>query len=136
MDRITPETLPEFAKSFVTKLKKNSVVAFWGDLGAGKTTLIKYLIATLKNIDPNEITSPTFPYLQIYEKDPIVYHFDLYRLQDEKEFASLGFDEFLQADGICLIEWPEKIALLLPPETLHIEMEYEDLESRKIKIRS
>lgn len=136
MDRITLDILPNFATKFIKNLKKNSVVAFWGDLGTGKTTLIKYFISLLHEIDPNEIGSPTFPYLQIYEGNPTIYHFDLYRLKKEKEFEALGFDEFLQTDGICFIEWPEKIISLLPQNTIHIELEYEGLESRKIHIRS
>jgi tRNA threonylcarbamoyladenosine biosynthesis protein TsaE len=102
-----------FGAHFASKLSANSVLALQGDLGAGKTTFVQGLLngLTIKDI----AQSPTFTYLQIYEGS--IYHFDLYRLKTERDFLLLGFDEFLFAGGITVIEWPERIPSLLPPET-------------------
>lgn len=81
-----------------------------GDMGTGKTTLIKALAKGL-GYDEQEIQSPTFSFLAILEKVPALFHFDLYRLKANDDFESLGFQEYLQYPGICCIEWAEKIDL-------------------------
>lgn len=116
-------------------LPDHKIVCFFGDLGVGKTTLIKGLAASIANISPEKINSPTFVYLNIYSGAKSVYHFDLYRLRDEEEFLSRGFDEFLYAGAACCIEWSEKISSLLPSkDCIRIEMEYMNESERLIKI--
>src|SRR5574342_563147 len=83
------------------------ILALKGDLGAGKTTFLKGFISTLGNMDSREIQSPTFTYLQIYNDR--LYHFDLYRLKNYEQFESAGFSDYLRTDGICCIEWPDRI---------------------------
>lgn len=112
-------------------LPQNSVVCFFGDLGAGKTTFIQGLVAGATGCDPDEVNSPTFVYLNIYKS---VFHFDLYRLKNEEEFMSMGFDEFFQAGGICCVEWAEKIEKLIPPECITIVMTHLSEHERQIKI--
>ena len=96
------------------RLGPNSVVCLFGDLGAGKTTFVKGIAGAVAEAQPEQITSPTFVYLQIYKGPCAVYHFDLYRLRDADEFLSMGFEEFLFSGGVACIEWSEKIASLLP----------------------
>ena len=96
------------------------VIAFSGDLGAGKTTFIRGLASSL-GIDEREICSPTFTYLNIYQGSTVIYHFDLYRIPSQREFEAAGFDEYLHTDGICCIEWSEKIAPLLQ-ERAHLRV--------------
>lgn len=130
----TEETLA-LGKTFAKQLRPNSIVCFFGDLGAGKTTLIKGIVSELTGCDPEDVLSPTFVYLNIYEGQTSVYHFDLYRLKEAKEFVALGFEEYLCAGGVCCIEWSERIATLLPEGCFRIEMHHVAEEVRTIDIR-
>ena len=120
-----------WGETFATRLVPGAVVALYGGLGAGKTTLIKGVVSKMAGVPPNEITSPTFTYLNIYES---IYHFDLYRLRDEGEFRALGFEEYLEAGGVCLIEWPERITSLLPAHTLALYLTHVDEHTREIRV--
>ena len=123
-----------FGESFGSSLSKNSIVCFFGDLGAGKTTFIKGLVKGYSGYPIEHVNSPTFVYLNIYTGTKTVYHFDLYRLRDSDEFLSMGFDEMFYADGICLIEWSEKIENILPEKRLNITIEHMGENSRKIRL--
>ena len=114
------------------KHKKN-IVAFYGDLGSGKTQFIKGIASAL-NIPENAITSPTFTYLNIYPSTPSLHHFDLYRLGEEKTFLEMGFLEFFDQEEFCVIEWAEKIPNLLPPNAVKIKIAYINESSREITI--
>lgn len=115
------------------RLQSNSVLCFFGDLGAGKTAFIKGIVSAVGK-EAHTVNSPTFVYLNIYEGQPTVYHFDLYRLTNSKEFLEMGFDEFLFAGGICCIEWSERIAHLLPKDCLRIAIEHVGESQREITI--
>jgi tRNA threonylcarbamoyladenosine biosynthesis protein TsaE len=115
-------------------LPPNSVICFFGELAAGKTTFIKGVSSGAARIDPSNIQSPTFTYLNIYEGEKTIYHFDLYRLRDTDEFLSMGFDEFFEAGGICCIEWSERIASCLPSQSIQITLTHEGEDNRSIKI--
>lgn len=114
------------------ELSVPSVVCLFGELGAGKTTFIKGLVCGAAQVDPSVVQSPTFTYLNIYEGCKRVYHFDLYRLRDSDEFLSMGFDEYFDAEGICCMEWSEKIASCLPYPSLHIHFEHAEEDQRRI----
>ena len=118
-------------KELAKYLVKGSVVALFGELGAGKTTLIKGIAQGL-GLKENEVTSPTFTYLHIYNGKKDLYHFDLYRVEDAKQFFDMGFDEHLTSGGICLFEWPEKVLPHLPSSTITISLNHEDEQRRKI----
>lgn len=122
------------AAEFGRTLIPNSIVCFFGDLGSGKTTFIKGLVSGLLPGSEIHVSSPTFTYLNIYRGASALYHFDLYRLRDADEFLGMGFDEMFYAEGICCIEWSEKIASLLPPETICIRMAHLDEGRRQIDI--
>ncbi len=109
-----------FGQKMGASLPKNAILALTGDLGAGKTTFVQGLALGLGIAEP--IQSPTFVLLNVYEQ---LFHFDLYRLKGEKDFMNLGFDEYFYKDGICAIEWPDRIASLLPKETIRISFSYE-----------
>jgi len=91
------------------------------------------MISALTGCSAAEITSPTFNYLHIYEGKTTVYHFDLYRLTSAEQFNSAGFSEYLNA-GVCCIEWAEKIASKLLPDTIRITLEHQGVASRLITI--
>lgn len=113
-----------FGAEFASRLKAGDIVALQGDLGAGKTTFVQGLLQGLGIADTAQ--SPTFTYLQIYQGILPIYHFDLYRLKNEPDFVFLGFEEFLYADGIAVVEWPERIPTILPQNTTLIELSYCD----------
>ena len=97
---------------------------FKGDLGAGKTTLIKYICDELEVVD--SVSSPTFSLINEYqtERGDTVYHFDYYRVENEKEAENLGSEEYFYSGELCLIEWPEKIPNLIPEQYLEISINF------------
>ncbi|MBQ4014905.1 MAG: tRNA (adenosine(37)-N6)-threonylcarbamoyltransferase complex ATPase subunit type 1 TsaE [Treponema sp.] len=102
-------------------LKKGDVVALQGSLAAGKTTITKGIALALEIQDT--ITSPTFCLISEYQGKMPLYHFDVYRLQGADDFANLGADDMIYGDGVCLIEWSEKIMDELPKKTIVIRLE-------------
>lgn len=118
------------------QLTAPALLCFFGDLGTGKTALIKGITAGAAGVDPGEVTSPTFVYLHIYEGHQPVYHFDLYRIPDSKKFLEMGFDEALADPAICCVEWAERIADILPEERIEIWMETSGENERIIDIRN
>jgi tRNA threonylcarbamoyladenosine biosynthesis protein TsaE len=121
----SPEATFQWGLDFGRKLSLGSILLLQGELGAGKTTLTKAIVHGALGIDTDEVTSPTFAYLNIYSTPTkVFYHFDLYRIKSEDDFLSLGFDEYFQAGGICCFEWPERIAsLILRSERINPEIQ-------------
>lgn len=117
------------------RLRPDTVVCFFGDLGAGKTTFIKGVVAGALGTSGDEVNSPTFTYLNIYKGlgNKVIYHFDLYRLRDTEEFLSMGFDEMFDAGGICCVEWSEKIVELIPEGSLCVRLKHLGGDAREIK---
>lgn len=113
-----------FAKKFASNLKKGDVIVLSGELGSGKT---KFVEGVLTYFDlENEISSPTFTIVNEYSyKDFPIYHFDVYRLENEDEFYAIGGEEYFD-NGLCLIEWGEIISSTLPKEYIHIYFEKDD----------
>jgi len=124
-----------FGRELGKKLLPNTVLALFGDLGAGKTTLIKGIGEGL-NYKKSDISSPTFSILNIYNSEKYeFYHFDLYRLKDAQDFISMGFDDYFFCGGICCIEWPERILPLLPNTTIRIYLKHAGADVRTIEIQ-
>lgn len=118
------EALPEAAEQFARALKQtgSSVVAFYGEMGVGKTTFIARLVKTL-GVDPDFANSPSFSIVNEYDSpDGTIYHFDLYRLDSPAEALDLGLDEYLYSGKLCLLEWPERIEPLIPDEALRVDL--------------
>ena len=119
----SPEEMIACGTTIASMLQMPMIVELHGELGAGKTTLAKGIISALTGTPCHEITSPTFQYVAFYEGNNVrVSHFDLWRLTDATAFFQMGLDEFL-TQGICLIEWPERIHQVLPPATMRISIE-------------
>ncbi len=102
-------------------LEPGTVVALVGNLGTGKTRLVRALCEAL-GVDRREVASPTFVLVHEYEGRLPVYHFDIYRLRQASDFLDLGADEYLNSDGICLIEWADRVAALLPEDHLRVQI--------------
>jgi tRNA threonylcarbamoyladenosine biosynthesis protein TsaE len=101
-------------------LKPGTVVAFYGDLGAGKTTMIKGFARGLGVQET--VKSPSFVIITEYSGRLPVYHIDLYRLESPEQFIEIGLESYLQGEGVCLIEWAERAENLLPPATIRIRL--------------
>ena len=125
----------KFGSDFAKYLKPGSTVALHGEIGAGKTTLVKGIIAALSEVPPHEIQSPTFTYLHLYDQGlHSICHFDLYRLNDKRTFIEMGFLDFLNSERICLIEWPQIIRSCLPSDTIHIHIAHMAEGKRSINV--
>ncbi len=114
------ETLA-WAEAFSTRLRSGDVVCLSGELGAGKSVVAKGIGRGLGVKE--EILSPTFNYVLEYHGREALFHADLYRLEDANSFIALGLEEYFERDGIFLIEWPERIAELLPQNCYHIHLD-------------
>jgi len=111
----------------------SKVLCFHGDMGAGKTTLIKAIVRQLGAVD--EANSPTFGIVNEYHNDDetlLAYHFDFYRLNDENEAYDLGIEDYFNTEAWLFMEWPEKIAAILPLDAVHIHIEVVDFKTRKL----
>lgn len=104
------------------RLWPGSVVALIGVLGAGKTQLVRAIAEGLDIADSRMVTSPTFVLVQEYAARLPIYHFDAYRLRSEGEFAELGAHEYFEDDGVCLIEWADRVPGCLPAEHLRVTL--------------
>ena len=124
---------PSIAQALLVACKNERIFAFFGSLGAGKTTIIKDLCKQLGVM--NKVTSPTFTLVNEYEgKSGPVYHFDFYRITSESEAYDIGCDEYLDSGYYCLIEWPEQIPSLLPADAVHISILVQPDGTRKIEV--
>ena len=114
------------------KAKKGDIFGLIGDLGTGKTILAKGIA---KGLGINEeITSPTFTLLEVYEAAIPLYHFDLYRISDDSELENLFFEEYWYGDGVSVIEWAERAMKRLPNDIFIIRLEYTGKNRRRITI--
>jgi tRNA threonylcarbamoyladenosine biosynthesis protein TsaE len=111
-----------------------AVVGLVGPLGAGKTHLVRAITEGLGIADSRVVSSPTFVLIQEYDARLPVYHFDAYRLKSEGEFFDLGAHEYFEGNGVCLIEWADRVPLALPDEHLTIRLEITGETSRHMNI--
>lgn len=120
------DELPEVARAILDSLDGRTVVAFFGRMGAGKTTLIREIV-TLAGSD-DTVTSPTFAIVNQYsaKEGRRIFHFDFYRLDRPEEVFDIGYEEYFYSGDLCLVEWPEKVEGLLPENTLAVTIETED----------
>ncbi len=124
--------LPGIAQQIIAAKEDNRIFLFYGDMGAGKTTLIKVLCNKLGSDD--NITSPTFSIVNEYAGPNKIYHFDFYRLKNQNEALDIGCEEYFYSGDYCFIEWPEKIPDLLPDNYVRVTIEQQSDNSRKITV--
>ena len=128
----TEETMA-LGKRLAGHLKSGDIICFFGDLGSGKTTLIKGIAEGLK-IDQGKVSSPTFVLMNAYEGRLALFRFDLYRLEDIQGISSIGYDEFFYGNGVSVIEWADRLGDFLPEEYLRIDMKHKALDERVIQL--
>lgn len=121
----------EIGTTFAKELKDGDIVALYGDLGAGKTVFTKGIAKGLGIED--DVVSPTFTLLKEYYGDKKLYHFDLYRIEDEEELEHIGFYDYLGRDGVCVIEWPQNADGL--PECIEVRLIGSGSDDRTIEIK-
>jgi len=129
------------AAEFATSLLTGDVVALHGDMGAGKTQFVRGLVRGLGG-DPRGVSSPTFVLLNVYDAPGphaaaprlVVYHLDAYRVHGAEDFEGIGFTELLEQGGVVVVEWPSRVAELLPPRTIHVTLRVTGARRREIAI--
>lgn len=127
------ETL-QFGAKLAYLLEPGDVLCLHGDLGAGKTHLVKGISRGLGILE-QLVNSPTFTLIHEYQGRLPVYHFDLYRVKDVSELRDIGAEDYLYGTGVCVIEWPEIIENDLPPNAVHVTIKKINSTSRELTIR-
>ena len=128
------DSIREAARQFVAATGENTVFAFYGKMGAGKTTFIKAVCEELGVEDV--ITSPTFAIVNEYRSDTtgeLIYHFDFYRIKKIEEVYDMGYEDYFYSGALCFIEWPELIEELLPEEAVKVTIEENAAGSRIVR---
>lgn len=131
---LDPSGLGAAAARLAVQLRPGDVVGLSGDLGSGKTTLVRALVAALHGSDA-AVSSPTFVFRQRYPGTPPVEHLDLYRLEDPAQAADLGLEEAFDGEAVVLVEWPERLPGLLPPGAWRITIAGSGRERRTLRVR-
>ena len=124
------DDLESIAQAIVAKAPNKKIIVFNGEMGSGKTTLIKAICKALGSKD--EASSPTYSIVNEYHGEQLIYHFDLYRLKDEDELIDIGFSDYTESEAYCLIEWPE-LALPYLEDYLTVDISMDELGARNIK---
>ena len=128
------DTIREAAKTFVKNMGNGHVFAFYGKMGAGKTTFIKAICEELGVEDV--ITSPTFAIVNEYRSattNELIYHFDFYRIKKLDEVYDMGYEDYFYGGSLCFLEWPELIEDLLPEDATKVSIEETENGARVVK---
>lgn len=128
------EELSKVSDLLISWRDKSNIIAFYGNMGAGKTTLIKNLCSKLGVVD--EVNSPTFALVNEYQTETLdsVFHFDFYRIKSLEEVFDIGYEDYFYGGSLCLLEWPELIDPLMPDHFIKVEISLGETDaSRKIK---
>jgi tRNA threonylcarbamoyladenosine biosynthesis protein TsaE len=128
----TTKSLDKAAKKLIEQFPGQRVFAFYGKMGAGKTTFIQAVCRVLGTSD--NVTSPTFALINEYKTKAgsSIFHFDFYRIKDLEEAYDLGYEDYFYSGNYCLIEWPEKIETLLPQNYVEVKIEVQENGDRLI----
>ena len=127
------DSIHEAARQFIAAMGDNTVFAFYGKMGAGKTTFIKAVCEELGVTDV--INSPTFAIVNEYRSDTageLIYHFDFYRIKKLEEVYDMGYEDYFYSGALCFIEWPELIEDVLPGDAVKVYIDEQEDGSRKI----
>ncbi|WP_294632936.1 tRNA (adenosine(37)-N6)-threonylcarbamoyltransferase complex ATPase subunit type 1 TsaE [uncultured Bacteroides sp.] len=131
------DQIHDAAREFIAAMGDNTVFAFYGKMGAGKTTFVKALCRELGVEDV--VTSPTFAVINEYRSEiagELIYHFDFYRIKKLEEVYDMGYEDYFYSGALCFIEWPELIEELLPGNTVCVTIEEQEDGSRKLTMKS
>lgn len=132
----TLEAIDDAAKEFVAQMGDETVYAFTGEMGAGKTTFINALSRAL-GVEEDPTGSPTFAIINEYRSDTtaeLIYHFDLYRLENLEQAFDIGVEDYLDSGALCFIEWPDRIEDILPDDTVKVNIEVLPDGARRLTI--
>lgn len=127
------DSISDAAKEFVKNMGKGKVFAFYGKMGAGKTTFIKAICECL-GVD-DTVTSPTFAIVNEYSSNKVdfpIYHFDFYRIKKLEEVYDMGYEDYFYGGGVCFIEWPELIEDLLPEDAIRVDIKENEDGTRTV----
>ncbi|MBR6284241.1 MAG: tRNA (adenosine(37)-N6)-threonylcarbamoyltransferase complex ATPase subunit type 1 TsaE [Muribaculaceae bacterium] len=130
------DALPAAARQLMAEMGNYTVFAFYGPMGAGKTTFINALCREL-GVQSDPTSSPSFAIINEYRSDTtaeLIYHFDCYRLESEAEAEDLGAEDYFDCGALCLIEWPERIANLLPDDTVRIDLSVDEANDSRLMV--
>lgn len=127
------EELPQAAHDFIANMGDNTVFAFYGEMGAGKTTFIKAICEVLGVED--EVNSPTFAIVNEYRSATaeLIYHFDCMRIKEIEEALDFGFEDYMECGALCFIEWPEMVEELLPGDVVKVKITVAEDGSRTVE---
>ena len=131
------DNIHEAAKQFIAAMEDNTVFAFYGKMGAGKTTFIKAICEELGVT--NVINSPTFAIVNEYRSDEtgeLIYHFDFYRIKKLDEVYDMGYEDYFYSGALCFIEWPELVEEVLPGDAVKVIIEEIENGIRSIRLES
>lgn len=128
----TVDNIHEAAKQFVAQMGKDQIFAFYGKMGAGKTTFIKAICEEMGVT--GVINSPTFAIVNEYvdANEQPIYHFDFYRIKKAEEILDIGFEDYINSNAVCFMEWPEMIEEYLPEETIRLSIQENEDGTRTI----
>jgi tRNA threonylcarbamoyladenosine biosynthesis protein TsaE len=128
------DTINIAAQQFIELMGDNTVFAFFGKMGAGKTTFIKAICQELGVLD--QVNSPTFSIINEYKtiNGESIYHFDCYRINNVQEAINLGFDDYFCRENLCFIEWAENISEILPDDTIGVVFDVQADQTRTLKL--
>lgn len=130
----SPDDTIRIAKEFAQTVEPGDVICLEGNLGAGKTQFVRGFVQGV-GLSGDVVSSPTFTIINEYEGELPIYHFDCYRLEDVKEAVEIGAEEYLYGDGVCVIEWPDRITDLLPPSSKHVTFSITGKNKREISFQ-
>ncbi len=127
-------SMDDAARELLETLPDKRIFAFYGEMGAGKTTLIKALCRILQVTDVT--SSPSFGLIYEYRTtgSESIYHFDFYRIEHLEEAYDIGYEEYIDSGQYCFIEWPDKVASLLPPETVNVKLQIAGNNERTMEV--
>jgi tRNA threonylcarbamoyladenosine biosynthesis protein TsaE len=128
------EETTNWGRELAKRLTAPVLVLLTGDLGSGKTTLTKGIVAGLGAASENEVTSPTFTLVHVYGNASKVYHADLYRIENFHDFETLGLEDVFAKPAIVIVEWSERFPLQSPWPRIHIRLEHHGGDSRLISV--
>ena len=131
------DNIREAAKQFIAAMEDNTVFAFYGKMGAGKTTFIKAICEELGVTDV--INSPTFAIVNEYRSDEtgeLIYHFDFYRIKKLDEVYDMGYEDYFYSGALCFIEWPELVEEVLPGDAIKVTIEEVEDGTRSVRLES